>query len=78
MPHSLEVFIHTYFAFSVLISIRRRQFKQVKEAVPMILNVLKAVCLESDEEELDNVFDRAIEIANSIYEVCNKLAVCLF
>ncbi|WJX43091.1 hypothetical protein P8452_30242 [Trifolium repens] len=58
----------------VLISIRRRQFKQVKEAVPMILNVLKAVCLESDEEELDNVFDRAIEIANSIYEVCNKLA----
>jgi hypothetical protein len=44
----------------------------------MILNVLKAVCLESDEEELDNVFDRAIEIANSIYEVCNKLAVCLF
>ncbi|GAU29688.1 hypothetical protein TSUD_264240 [Trifolium subterraneum] len=57
----------------VLISIRRRQFQQVKEAVPIILNVLKAVCLESDEEELDNVFDRAIEIANSIYEVCNKL-----
>ncbi|KAK2379062.1 aberrant root formation protein [Trifolium repens] len=58
----------------VLISIRRRQFELEKEAVPMILNVLKAVCLESDEEELDNVFDRAIEIANSIYEVCNKLA----
>ncbi|CAJ2655856.1 unnamed protein product [Trifolium pratense] len=57
----------------VLISIRRRQFQQVKVAVPVILNVLKAVCLESDEEELDNVFDRAIEIANSIYEVCNKL-----
>jgi len=32
--------------------------------------------LKSDEE-LDNVFDRAVEIANSIYEVCDKLAVCL-
>ncbi|XP_050885862.1 aberrant root formation protein 4 [Lathyrus oleraceus] len=57
----------------VLISIRRRQFEQVKETVPIILNVLKAVCLEPDEEELDNVFDRAVEIANSIYEVCDKL-----
>lgn len=77
-PHSLEIFIHTYFAFSVFISIRRRQFEQVKEAVPVILNVLKAVSLESDEEELDNVFDRAVEIANSIYEVCKKLVVCQF
>lgn len=56
----------------VLISIRRRQFQQVKETIPIILNVLKAVSLKSDEE-LDNVFDRAVEIANSIYEVCNKL-----
>ncbi|CAI8605887.1 unnamed protein product [Vicia faba] len=57
----------------VLISIRRRQFEQVKEAAPIILNVLKAVCLESEEEELDNVFDKAVGIANSIYEVCDKL-----
>lgn len=56
----------------VLISIRRRQFQQVKETIPIILNVLKAVSLKSDEE-LDNVFDRAVEIANSIYEVCDKL-----
>ncbi|XP_027331987.1 aberrant root formation protein 4 isoform X2 [Abrus precatorius] len=56
----------------VFISIRRRQFEQVKEAVPIILNVLKAVSLES-EEELENVFDRAVEIANSIYEVFIKL-----
>lgn len=39
----------------------------------MILNVLKAVSLESDEAELDNVFDRAVEIANSICKVCDKL-----
>ncbi|XP_004498773.1 aberrant root formation protein 4 [Cicer arietinum] len=57
----------------VFTSIRRRQFEQVKEAVPMILNVVKAVSLESDEAELDDVFDRAVEIANSINEVCNKL-----
>lgn len=76
MPYSLDVFIHTYFSFSVLISIRRRQFQQVKETIPIILNVLKAVSLKSDEE-LDNVFDRAVEIANSIYEVCDKLVVCL-
>ncbi|TKY58104.1 Aberrant root formation protein 4 [Spatholobus suberectus] len=57
----------------VFISIQRRQFEQAKEAVPIILNVLKAVSLESEEAELEDVFDRAVEIANSIYEVCNKL-----
>ncbi|XP_047153808.1 aberrant root formation protein 4 isoform X1 [Vigna umbellata] len=58
----------------VIISIKRRQFEQVKEAVPIILNVLKVVSLESEEEEeLEDVFDRAVEIANSICEVCNKL-----
>ncbi|XP_017428261.1 aberrant root formation protein 4 isoform X2 [Vigna angularis] len=58
----------------VIISIKRRQFEQVKEAVPIILNVLKVVSLESEEEEeLEDVFDRAVGIANSICEVCNKL-----
>ncbi|KAG4944301.1 hypothetical protein JHK85_048947 [Glycine max] len=51
----------------------RRQFEQVKVAVPIILNILKAVSLESEEAELEDVFDTAVEIANSIYEVCNKL-----
>jgi len=59
--------------FSVLLSIQRRQFEQVKVAVPIILNILKAVSLESEEAELEDVFDTAVEIANSIYEVCNKL-----
>lgn len=71
----LEVFLHSNYAFSVFVSIKRRQFEQVKEAVPIILNVLKAVSLESDDAEPEGVFDRAVEIANSIYEVCNKL-VC--
>jgi len=32
------------------------------------------VSLESEEEEgLEDVFDRAVGIANSICEVCNKL-----
>ncbi|KAH1119494.1 hypothetical protein AAZX31_17G202600 [Glycine max] len=57
----------------VLLSIQRRQFEQVKVAVPIILNILKAVSLESEEAELEDVFDTAVEIANSIYEVCNKL-----
>ncbi|XP_027940027.1 aberrant root formation protein 4 isoform X2 [Vigna unguiculata] len=59
----------------VFISIQRRQFEQVKEAFPIILNVLKVVSLESEEEEeeLEDVFDRAVGIANSICEVCNKL-----
>ncbi|XP_057425580.1 aberrant root formation protein 4 [Lotus japonicus] len=57
----------------VFISIQRRQFEQVKEAVPMILNVLKTVSLDSDEEELEDVFVKAVEIAKSIHEVCDKL-----
>jgi len=65
------------FSFSVLISTQRRQFEQVKAVVPSILNSLKVVHLETDKEIVD-VFARAVEIANSIYEICNKLVVCLF
>ncbi|KAE9588995.1 hypothetical protein Lal_00012667 [Lupinus albus] len=57
----------------VFVLIKRRQFEQAKEAIPIILNVLTAVSLESDDEELEGVFERAAEIANSIYEVCIKL-----
>nr|AMK47960.1 putative aberrant root formation protein [Lupinus angustifolius] len=59
----------------VFVLIKRRQFEQAKEAIPIILNVLTAVSLESEDEELEGVFERAVEIANSIYEVCNKLAL---
>lgn len=72
-PHCLKFCFILILSFSVFISIQRRQFEQVKVAVPIILNILKAVSLESEEAELEDVFDTAVEIANSIYEVCNKL-----
>ncbi|MED6109527.1 hypothetical protein PIB30_034523 [Stylosanthes scabra] len=59
----------------VFTSIKRRHFEQVQVAVPIILNVLKAVALDSDADdaELEGVFHRAVGIAKSIYEVCKKL-----
>ncbi|KAK9279233.1 hypothetical protein L1049_012911 [Liquidambar formosana] len=59
----------------VFLSIQRRHFEQVKVAVPVILNVLKAVSSESEDEDSDSedLFDRAIGIANSIKAVCIKL-----
>ncbi|RHN76925.1 putative glomulin/ALF4 [Medicago truncatula] len=60
------------FSFSVLISTQMRQFEQVRAVVPSILNSLKVVHLETDKA-IDDVFDRTVEISNSIYEVCSKL-----
>lgn len=57
------------FSFSVLISTQMRQFEQVRAVVPSILNSLKVVHLETDKA-IDDVFDRTVEISNSIYEVC--------
>lgn len=49
----------------------------MKVAVPVVVKVLKTVASESDDEdtELQNLFDSAITIANSIHEICGKL-VC--
>ncbi|KAJ9702662.1 hypothetical protein PVL29_004411 [Vitis rotundifolia] len=60
----------------VFLSIPRRHFEQVKEAVPVILSVLKAMTSELDDEDTDSedLFVRAISIANSIQTVCGKLA----
>lgn len=59
----------------VILSIQRRHFEQVKEAVPIIVKVLKVVSWESDDEEteVESLFDRAVDIANSIHGVCTKL-----
>lgn len=64
---------------AVFLSIQRHHFKQVKVAVPVILNVMKTISLESDyaDTELEDLFDRALGIANSIHAVCAKL-VCDF
>ncbi|XAR71019.1 hypothetical protein NMG60_11028098 [Bertholletia excelsa] len=59
----------------VFVSIRRRQFEQVKEAVPVIINVLKDMSSESDEgdTDYDDLLNRSIGIASSIQAVCMKL-----
>nr|XP_029143394.1 aberrant root formation protein 4-like isoform X6 [Arachis hypogaea]XP_029143395.1 aberrant root formation protein 4-like isoform X6 [Arachis hypogaea]XP_029143396.1 aberrant root formation protein 4-like isoform X6 [Arachis hypogaea] len=60
----------------VFTSNKRCHFEQVQVAVSIILNVLNAVALDSDDSddaELESVFHRAVGIANSIYGVCNKL-----
>lgn len=59
----------------VIILIKRRQFEQVKAAVPVILGVLKSMSLETDEEGIDteDLFHKAIVLADSIQVVCKKL-----
>lgn len=61
--------------FSVFVSIQRRHFEQVKAGIPVILNVLKVISSESDDGDADSedLFNRAICIANSIQAVCEKL-----
>ncbi|RVW53824.1 Aberrant root formation protein 4 [Vitis vinifera] len=61
---------------SIFLSIPRRHFEQVKEAVPVILSVLKAMTSELDDEDTnsEDLFARATSIANSIQTVCGKLA----
>ncbi|XP_059305246.1 aberrant root formation protein 4 [Lycium ferocissimum] len=59
----------------VIILIQRRQFEQVKAAIPVILGVLKSVSSEADEEDKDTeeLFQKAIAVADSIQAVCKKL-----
>ncbi|XP_055820196.1 aberrant root formation protein 4 isoform X2 [Solanum dulcamara] len=59
----------------VIILIKRRQFEQVKAAVPVILGVLKSMSLETDEEgkDTEDLFHKAIALADSIQAVCKKL-----
>lgn len=60
---------------SVIILIQRRQFEQVKTVIPVILGVLKSVSLEADDEDKDTeeLFHKAIVLAESIQAVCKKL-----
>ncbi|KAG5562907.1 hypothetical protein RHGRI_005596 [Rhododendron griersonianum] len=59
----------------VFMSIQRRQFEQVKAAVPVIVNVLKAVSSELDDGDTDyeDLLTRSIDIAKSVQAVCLKL-----
>ena len=72
------VMIACIFAFTVFLCIQRRHFEQVKVAFPVILNVLKVVSLESEDEDKDSLRElvsRAIDIATSVQTIGEKL-VC--
>ncbi|KAK6927594.1 YAP-binding/ALF4/Glomulin [Dillenia turbinata] len=59
----------------VILYVQRRHFEQMKEVVPVVVNVLKAISSESDVEDTDfvDLFSRTISVANSIQTVCKKL-----
>ncbi|XP_058111378.1 aberrant root formation protein 4 isoform X2 [Magnolia sinica] len=60
----------------VFLCIQRRHLEQIKVAVPVILNTVRAVCTEIDDEDkasLRDLLSRAISIASSIQAVCEKL-----
>ncbi|KAM7275988.1 hypothetical protein ACFE04_017854 [Oxalis oulophora] len=58
----------------VLLSLPRRHFEQIKVALPIILNVLKAVTSKPCRiTELADLFNKAIGISNAIHEICEKL-----
>jgi hypothetical protein len=60
----------------VFILIQRRHYEQLKVAVPIVLNVLKDISLETDVQ-VEDLFDKALGIASSIRDVSSKL-VCKF
>lgn len=71
-------FLFCSFLLPAFLSIQRRQFEQIKEAVPVVLNVLKSVSAESDNGEDDRVeylIAIVINIATSMQEVCQNI-VC--
>ncbi|KAL7106475.1 hypothetical protein ACP275_07G116000 [Erythranthe tilingii] len=59
----------------VLVLIRTRHYKQVKVAVPVILNVLKDMSSKSYDEDTDweKLFHNATGVAYSIRAICVKL-----
>ncbi|KAL9809986.1 Aberrant root formation protein 4 [Arabidopsis thaliana] len=56
----------------VFILIQRRHYEQLKVAVPIVLNVLKDISLETDVQ-VEDLFDKALGIASSIRDVSSKL-----
>ncbi|CAI9777095.1 unnamed protein product [Fraxinus pennsylvanica] len=59
----------------VLVSIQRRHYEQIKTVVPVILNVLETMSSElyDEDKDFEELFCKAIDIANSIQEVRVKL-----
>ncbi|PIA45960.1 hypothetical protein AQUCO_01600305v1 [Aquilegia coerulea] len=60
----------------VFVSLKRRHFEHMKVALPAVLKVLQAAVAELSDETINsfkNLIARAIQIATSIQEVCQKL-----
>lgn len=60
----------------VFISLQRRHFEHIKQALPAVVNVLQAVSAELDDENKNsfrNLIGRAIGVAASLQEVVQKL-----
>ncbi|KNA17138.1 hypothetical protein SOVF_082920 [Spinacia oleracea] len=59
----------------VFLSIQRRQVEQIKVALPIILNAVKAASFDLDDRvtSFKDLFEGAISIANSIIGTCKKL-----
>lgn len=66
--------MYSIFLVSVFTSIQRRHYEQLKVAVPVVLNVLKDISLETNAQ-VEALFDNALGIAFSMREVSSKL-VC--
>lgn len=59
----------------VFLSIQRRQVEQIKVALPIVLNAVKAASFDLDDRDVGfkDLFEGAISIANSVLETCKKL-----
>ncbi|KAK9699904.1 hypothetical protein RND81_08G203200 [Saponaria officinalis] len=59
----------------VFLNIQRRHFEQMKVAIPIVLNALKAASFDLDDSDvgLEILFKGAIAIADSIQATCKKL-----
>ncbi|KMT19008.1 hypothetical protein BVRB_2g031040 [Beta vulgaris subsp. vulgaris] len=59
----------------VFLSIQRRQFEQIKVALPILLNAVKAASFDLDDGDIGfkDLFEGAISIGKSILGTCQKL-----
>ncbi|KAK8610188.1 hypothetical protein V6N13_081355 [Hibiscus sabdariffa] len=60
---------------NVFLSIQRRHFEQIKVAVPVVVKVVKVISSEPDSQdtELETLFDRVVVNALSIQTVCTNM-----
>ncbi|KAF6143703.1 hypothetical protein GIB67_021713 [Kingdonia uniflora] len=65
-----------YLSILVFVLIKRRHLEQIREAIPIVLNVVKSVSSNSydgDKDVVEHLIGLAVNIGTSIQEVCQKL-----